>query len=225
MKSTEQILTLTKEDETMNKKLSFIVVSAILIFGCGRNVDVTSNSGNSDETSAESLHGLNETLYDAWQKEVNAVSLFKSGDISEDRLRNELEKIAIYLAQRANLVKDALPTRVRDREGEAPLSQLHIADSLPHEFQARGGRTLQVNFALAKRSPEITSSSRLRVAVDPDDFPIRDSGTFIAYSVDSEGNVVSEDINVEAYNSAQPFPLLLVNTSPTSTVAVSLKKV
>jgi hypothetical protein len=131
---------------------------------------------------------------------------------TDDMIYKELDKIAKFLAEKRASVASSLPAQLLDRKGEDLLSQLSAARSLQNRFIGSDGRVFNVNVALAKRSPINNLSEQLRVAVDPDDYPMDDSGNFIVYFLDAAGNVSSETTSIAAYNQNAPYPLLLVNT-------------
>ncbi len=131
---------------------------------------------------------------------------------TDDLIYKELDKIAKFLAEKRASVVNSLPSRVLERKGEELLNQLAAARSLQTRFTATDGRIFEVTFALAKRSSVNNLTERLRVAVDPDDYPMDDSGNFIVYFLDDAGNLSSETTSIEEYNQKAPYPLLLVNT-------------
>jgi hypothetical protein len=83
---------------------------------------------------------------------------------------------------------------------------------MPNRLVGSDGRVFNVNFALARRSPVANLGEQMRVAVDPDDHPMDDSGNFMVHFLDGEGRLASEKVSIEEYNQKTPWPLLLVNT-------------
>jgi len=154
------------------------------------------------------------SLSDLAVKSTPRNSSSKKIELTHDQLFAELDNIARFLAIQRNSIAKFFPRKVLNHNGEAPLSNLKIAQSLPKTFTAFGGVNMTVTYALAKHSPVMNIKDQLRVAVDPDDFPIDETGSFIAYYFDSKGVLTKEKMDVETYNNSQPFPLLLVNVKP-----------
>lgn len=131
--------------------------------------------------------------------------------LTDDMLYKELDKIAKFLAEKRPSVVSSLSAQLLDRKGEELLSQLSAARLLQNRFTGSDGRVFNVNVALAKRSPVDKLAEKLRVAVDPDDHPMDNSGNFVVYFLDAAGKLSSETTSIEEYNQKAPYPLLLVN--------------